>query len=154
MNWSRFALRIDCNLTGRSYRAAVGKMALNSRGARFHLAMLLLCRVSVLWSCISQDRPSVPWPAAWPNFVVSRSVSGVPLWLATSPVSIFLGNLGAAIVNGDEFCHRRQLAHCAQVGPALPWRCPGAALNFLTGHSMQALQVFFLHCTGIVRGLS
>ena len=30
----------------------------------------------------------------------------------------------------------------------------GAALNFLSGHSMQAVQVFFLHCTGIVRGLS
>ena len=145
MNWSRLALRIDCNLTGRSYRAAVGKMASNSRGARFHLAMLLLCRVhtlthkrcarwsflaiptlphlfSVLWSCISQDRPSVPWPAAWTNFVVSRSVSGVPLWLATSPVSIFLGNIGAAIVNGGEFCHRRHNGTSAQITAAVSRR--------------------------------
>ena len=52
---------------------------------------------------------------------------------------------GAAIVNGGEFCHRRQLAYCAQVRAALPSRCPGAALDFLTDHSIQALQVFF--CT-------
>ena len=33
MNWSRFALRIDCNLTGRSYRAAVGFTPSHTRAA-------------------------------------------------------------------------------------------------------------------------
>ena len=43
---------------------------------------------------------------------------------------------------------------CRGAALALPWRCPGAALNFLTDKSMQGLQVFFLYCTCLVRGLS
>ena len=58
------------------------------------------------------------------------------------------------IVNGGEFLQPQENPTCAQVAAALPWRCPGAALNFLTDKSMQGLQVFFLYGTCLVRGLS
>ena len=84
-----------------------------------------------------------------PFLVLTPILGGDPhFWSSEAKVPIWPS------VNGGEFCHRRHHAFSAQVGAALPWRCPGAALNFLTGHSIQALQVFFLHCTGIVRGLS
>ena len=66
-------------------------------------------------SCTFQDQLSTPWRTAAPSFAASRQGSGPLLRPADSRVSIFLRQPWAAIVNGGEFCHRRQHAYCAQV---------------------------------------
>ena len=48
----------------------------------------------------------IPLHYGQPSFSANRRVAGIPLRLATSPLSIFLRQPCAAITNGGEFGHR------------------------------------------------
>ena len=106
------------------------------------------------FSCSSQDQLSAPWRTAGPSFAASRHGSGLLLRSATSRVSLPCGNLGLRSSTAASFSAGRRTRHVPRLQPALPRRCPGAALNFLTGGSLQVLQVFFMYCSRLVRGLS